>query len=160
MVHRTIHTYLQFTWLSFLADKCVIANLITVAHCLEGQIITFCVLLNIFYKHTERCSEWSVQVVMIYIYIYIYIYIFLSHIPAVWFLRKLIKLYHNSLNHTKSHTKAFIIAPPTLYFTEMNIIVPWLILVTKLRNITFPVCSCFMHSVHRIQNKCRQCYLI
>ena len=75
-------------------------------------------------------------------------------------MRKLIKLYHNSLNHTKSHTKDFIVAPATLYFTEMNIIVPWLILVMKLRNITFPVCSCFMHSVHRIQNKCKQCYLI
>ena len=88
-----------------------------------------------------------------------YIY-FLCHIPSVWLLRKLIKLYYNSLNHTKSYTEVFIVAPPTLYFTEMNIIVPWLILVTKLRNITFPVCSCFMHSVHRIQNKCRQCYLI
>jgi len=32
--------------------------------------------------------------------------------------------------------------------------------VTKLRNITFPVCSCFMRCVHIIQNKCRQCYLI
>ena len=66
----------------------------------------------------------------------------------------------NSLNHSKSHTKAFIVSPPTLYFTEMNMKVPWLILVTKLRNVTFPVCSGFMHSVHRIKNKFRQCYLI
>jgi len=71
-----------------------------------------------FWMNSVGCND-------IYIYIFfIYLFVYLFHIPAVWFLWKLTKLYHTSVNHTKFHTKAFTVAPPTQYFTYMNMTVP------------------------------------
>lgn len=56
-------------------------------------------------------------------------------------------LYQASLKHSKPSTTAFIVAPPPLDFTEVNLIVPRMIFAKKLRDMTFPVCVCLLNAL-------------